>query len=53
MEDMNKKEKEQDYSDHNKIIKKESWVFFDEINTCFSLSLLMEIFINRTYIKII
>jgi ABC-type oligopeptide transport system ATPase subunit len=25
------------------------WVFFDEINTCLSLSLLTEIFINRTY----
>jgi len=28
---------------------KELWVFFDEINTCLSLSLLTEIFINRTY----
>ena len=28
---------------------KELWVFFDEINTCFSLSLLTEIFINRTF----
>ena len=28
---------------------KEIWVFFDEINTCLSLSLLTEIFINRTY----
>ena len=27
----------------------ELWVFFDEINTCLSLSLLTEIFINRTY----
>ena len=25
------------------------WVFFDEINTCLSFSLLTEIFINRTY----
>ena len=29
--------------------KKELWVFFDEINTCLSLSLLTEIFINRTF----
>ena len=28
---------------------KELWLFFDEINTCLSLSLLTEIFINRTY----
>ena len=27
----------------------EMWVFFDEINTCLSFSLLTEIFINRTY----
>jgi energy-coupling factor transporter ATP-binding protein EcfA2 len=27
----------------------ELWLFFDEINTCLSLSLLTEIFINRTY----
>ena len=27
----------------------ELWVFFDKINTCLSLSLLTEIFINRTY----
>ena len=25
------------------------WLFFDEINTCLSLSLITEIFINRTY----
>ena len=29
--------------------KDEIWVFFDEINTCLSLSLLTEIFINRTF----
>ena len=29
--------------------KKELWVFFDELNTCDSLSLITEIFINRTY----
>ena len=28
---------------------KELWIFFDEMNTCLSLSLLTEIFINRTY----
>ena len=28
---------------------KELWVFFDEMNTCLSLSLLTEIFMNRTY----
>jgi len=28
---------------------KELWVFFDEINTCLSLSLLTEIFINREF----
>ena len=28
---------------------KEIWVFFDEMNTCLSLPLLTEIFINRTY----
>ena len=28
---------------------KELWIFFDEINTCLSLSLLTEIFINRSY----
>ena len=28
---------------------KEQWVFFDEINTCSSLTLLKEIFINRTF----
>ena len=27
----------------------ELWIFFDEINTCLSLSLLTEIFIKRTY----
>ena len=27
----------------------EVWFFFDEINTCLSLSLITEIFINRTY----
>ena len=28
---------------------KELWLFFDEMNTCMSLSLLTEIFINRNY----
>ena len=29
--------------------KKELWVFFDELNTCDSLAIITEIFINRTY----
>ena len=33
----------------NGVKDKETWVFFDEMNTCLSLSLLTEIFINRTY----
>ena len=40
---MNNKAKTENYKG------KELWVFFDEINTCLSLSLLTEIFINRTY----
>jgi len=43
MKEMNKKAKDE----QNK--NKELWVFFDEINTCLSLSLLTEIFINRTF----
>ena len=41
MKKMNEEAKKQE--------KKELWVFFDEINTCLSLSLLTEIFINRTF----
>ena len=41
MEEKNKLAKEQK--------DKELWVFFDEMNTCLSLSLLTEIFIKRTY----
>ena len=41
MEDINNIAKQQKY--------KELWVFFDEMNTCLSLSLLTEIFIKRTY----
>ena len=33
----------------SKSIKKDFWVLFDEINTCNSLGLQKEIFINRTY----
>ena len=33
----------------NKKVNEELWLFFDEINTCPSLSLITEIFINRTY----
>ena len=40
MEEMNEKAKKQN---------KELWVFFDEINTCLSMSLLTEIFINKTF----
>ena len=32
-----------------RLCNKELWVFFDELNTCYSLSLIKEIFINRTY----
>jgi len=41
MNDINKKAKENP--------KEELWVFFDELNTCNSLALLTEIFINRSY----
>ena len=40
---MNKLAKTKKYKD------KELWAFFDEINTCLSLSILTEIFINRTF----
>ena len=43
MEKMNEIAKSEDYK------KKELWIFFDEINTCLSLSLLTEIFVNRTF----
>jgi len=43
MKEMNKNAKSDKYKN------KELWVFFDEINTCLSLSLLTEIFINRTF----
>ena len=43
MEKMNETAKSEKYK------KKELWIFFDEINTCLSLSLLTEIFINRTF----
>jgi len=36
-------------NEYAKEVKDEIWVFFDEINTCLSFSLLTEIFINRTY----
>ena len=36
-------------SKNNKYRNKEIWVFFDEINTCKSFSVLIEIFINRTF----
>ena len=50
MKELNEKAKEQKYiNEGKKKIKKELWVFFDEINTCLSLSLLTEIFMNRTF----
>ena len=48
MNEINQKAKKAEYIDKEKYIKKELWVFFDEINTCLSLSLLTEIFINKT-----
>ena len=49
MKEMNEKAKLQDYINKEKNIRKELWVFFDEINTCLSFSILTEIFINRTF----
>jgi energy-coupling factor transporter ATP-binding protein EcfA2 len=50
MEEINAKAKGPEYIDEkNKGNKKELWIFFDEINTCLSLSLLTEIFINRSF----
>ena len=46
MKEINQKAK---YINKEKNLKKELWVFFDEINTCLSLSLLTEIFINKTF----
>ena len=36
-------------NEESKNLKEEIWVFFDEINTCQSFSLLTEIFINRSF----
>ena len=49
MIEINEEAKKSEYINKEKNIKKELWVFFDEINTCLSLSLLTEIFINRTF----
>ena len=49
MEQINEISKKSKYINKEKNIKKELWVFFDEINTCLSLSLLTEIFINRSF----
>ena len=53
MREMNDKAKSEKYiqieEKSKKKIKKDLWAFFDEINTCLSLSLLTEIFINRTF----
>ena len=49
-EEISKKMIEMNEKANNKKYKnKELWVFFDEINTCLSMSLLTEIFINRTF----
>ena len=49
MVEENQKAREQEYIDEKSKQRKELWVFFDEINTCLSLTLLTEIFINRTF----
>ena len=46
---IDKMRKKNEIAKSDKYKKKELWVFFDEINTCLSLSLLTEIFINRTF----
>jgi len=43
MKENNEKAKSEKYKN------KELWIFFDEINTCLSLALLTEIFINRSF----
>ena len=42
-------QKMNEINDKAKKCKGELWVFFDEVNTCDSLSLITEIFINRTF----
>ena len=49
MKEINSKAKETDYTNGEKKLKKEIWVFFDQINTCLSWPLLKEIFIKRTF----
>ena len=49
MSKANEKAKKQEFLDEKSKKKKELWVFFDEINTSPSLTLLTEIFINRTF----
>ena len=49
MKEMNKIAEKPDYTNEKKTKKNELWVFFDDINTCLSQSLLTEIFINRTF----
>ena len=43
MNEMNETAKSEKYKN------KELWIFFDEINTCLSLALLTEIFVNRAF----
>ena len=49
MRKANEKARNQVYIDDKSKQRKELWVFFDEINTSLSLTLLTEIFINRTF----
>ena len=49
MKEINKEAKNSEYIHKEKKQRKELWIFFDEINTCLSLSLLTEIFINKTF----
>ena len=49
LKEINQKAKEEEYINKVTQLKKELWIFFDEINTCPSLSIITEIFINRTF----
>ena len=44
-----KMEKNESTEEKDEIEEPELWIFFDEMNTCLSMSLLTEIFINRAY----
>ena len=49
MNEINEEAKKPKYVEEKTKKKKDLWIFFDEINICLSLSLLTEIFINRTF----